>query len=114
MAKEQTAPDSRGEPTSVQHRWIGKRVSWEFGKDSYPGTIVRFRRSAARTALWHVRYDDGDSEDFSVREMAKSLVNEESEDEDGGAGAMSISESGDDDSDLNGTAEGGDTSDGDP
>ena len=63
-------------------------------------------------AIWQVHYDDGDKEDFSVREMAGSLVNEESEDEDGGAGEMSSSESGD--SDLNGNAEGADTSDGGP
>ena len=45
-------------------------------------------------------YDDGDKEDFSVREMAGSLVNEESEDDVGGTGELSSSESGD--SDLNG------------
>jgi hypothetical protein len=63
-------------------------------------------------AIWQVLYDDGDKEDFPVREMAGSLANEESEDEDGGAGKTSSSESGD--SDLNGNAEGADASDGDP
>jgi hypothetical protein len=62
-------------------------------------------------AIWQILHDDGDQEDFSVREMAGSLVNEESEDEDGGAGEMCSSESGD--SDSNGDAEGTDASDGD-
>jgi hypothetical protein len=62
--------------------------------------------------MWRVLYDDGDKEGFSVREMAGSLVNEESEDEDGGAGEMSSSESGD--SDMDSSTSEGDNSDGEP
>ena len=63
--------------------------------------------------MWYVLYDDGDKEDFSVREkMAGSLVNvnEEPEDDDGGAGEMSSSESGD--SDMRSSSSEGDDSDG--
>ena len=62
--------------------------------------------------IWQVHYDDGDKEDFSVREIAGSLVNVESEDEDGGKGEMGSSESGE--SELDDNAEGANASDGDP
>jgi hypothetical protein len=62
--------------------------------------------------IWRVLHDDGDREDFSVREMAGSLVNEESEDEDWGAGEMSSSEPGDSE-ELN-NVEGAENSDGEP
>ena len=70
--------------------------------------------------IWQVRYDDGDKEDFSAREVAASLVNEESEDEDGGAGELSgsasesESASESDDSEAQCNAEGGNTTDGGP
>jgi hypothetical protein len=35
--------------------------------------------------MWLVKYDDGDREDYSARELAAVLVSTESEDEDGGA-----------------------------
>ena len=73
MAKERTVPDSCGESKSVQHRWIGKRVSWMFGSESYLGTVVAFRKTPARTALWHIQYDDGDAEDFQLQDLLHGM-----------------------------------------
>ena len=93
---------------------IGRQILKQFTGGKWHRGLVKSSDLDVDTneTIWHVLYDDGDKEDFSVREMAGSLVNEESEDDGGGTGELSSSESGD--SDFNGSAEGAGTSDGDP
>ena len=76
-----TVEDTYREGDAVEARHRG-------GKNYYPGRINKVNNGGGTYA---VDYDDGDKEDFSVREIAGSLVNVESEDEDGGKGEMAQS-----------------------
>ena len=110
--------------TWVQHPTllIGRQMLKQFtGGKWHRGLVISTNvDEATNETIWQVRYDDGDKEDFSAREVAASLVNEESEDEDGGAGELSgsasesESASESDDSEAQCNAEGGNTTDGEP
>ena len=93
---------------------IGRQILKQFAGGKWHRGLVKSSDLDENTneAIWQILYDDGDQEDFSVREMAGLLVNEESEDEDGDTSEISSSESGD--SDTNCEAERNDDSDGDP
>jgi hypothetical protein len=45
-------------------RWFGKRVAKYFETRVYYGTIVEYQEP-----YWRVRYDDGDEEDFTEKEI---------------------------------------------
>ena len=55
--------------------YIGARVSKMFGADVYYGTITSYipAPSAKDDDLWHVLYDDDDSEDFDAKDLKKAL-----------------------------------------
>ena len=67
---------------------IGRQILKQFTGGKWHRGLVKSSDLDVDTneTIWQVLYDDGDKEDFSVREMAGSLVNEESEDDDGGTG----------------------------
>jgi hypothetical protein len=104
--------------TWVQHPTllIGRQILKQFTGGKWHRGLVHSTDidEATNETMWRIRYDDEDKEDFSARKVAASLVNEESEDEDGGAGEMSSSTFGSGDSESQGNAEGGDTSDDEP
>lgn len=58
------------------HSYVNSRVSKMFGEETYYGTITKY--IAAPTAkddhLWHVLYDDDDSEDFDAKDLKKALA----------------------------------------
>ena len=72
---------------------IGRQVQKLFaGGKWHRGTVTSTDVDEdTNTQMWLVKYDDGDREDYSARELAAVLVSTESEDEDAGSGRMSSS-----------------------
>ncbi len=61
--------------TTMSESYVGRCIQKQFGKDIYSGTITAWD---AEDNLYHVRYDDGDSEDLTDGEMQLCLIaNEE-------------------------------------
>ena len=58
------------------HSYVNSRVSKMFGDDTYYGTITKYiaAPSAKDDDLWHVLYDDDDSEDFDAKDLKKALA----------------------------------------
>ena len=52
------------------HRWLGARVAWPFGDETYAGTCLGWKRdSLLGYFVWFVSYDDGDTEVYNVAHM---------------------------------------------
>jgi hypothetical protein len=53
---------------------VGKRVAKKFGKKLYFGVIKeKWTEEKDGAAKWHVKYDDGDEEDFNEKELDSAL-----------------------------------------
>lgn len=52
--------------------FVGQRVAKDFDSDLHFGTVKRYDNDES-PAYWHVEYDDGDSEDYSKKDLTKAL-----------------------------------------
>jgi hypothetical protein len=53
---------------------IGKRIAKKFGKKNFFGAIKeKWLDGADSASRWHVKYDDGDEEDFNEKELDNAL-----------------------------------------
>jgi len=58
--------------TSPDH--VGKRVTKKFGKKNFYGEVKeKWTNDKDSSERWHVKYDDGDEEDFNEKELANAL-----------------------------------------
>lgn len=60
--------------TSNGRGFVGQRVANKFSDGVYYGTISSYNNGKSEVgALWHIDYDDGDAEDYDVRDLCKAL-----------------------------------------
>jgi len=58
--------------TSTDH--VGKRVTKKFGKKNFFGEVKeKWTNDKDSSERWHVKYDDGDEEDFNEKELGNAL-----------------------------------------
>ena len=67
VKKEKTKVVS-AEPTRA---FINTRIAKDFDGDIYFGTITECDSSENSSPLWHVKYEDGDEEDFDRKDLKK-------------------------------------------
>jgi len=64
--EEAVAADSSG--------FVGKRIAKKFSKKNYFGEIKeKWTEEKDSSSRWHIKYDDGDEEDFSEKEVESGL-----------------------------------------
>ena len=82
-AEEPPAPKrtkKRGRPPSKRKpdpsEWVLRRVGKKFDSGIYFGTIMEYVSASMSQdgEFWHVKYDDGDEEDFDESTLKKALV----------------------------------------
>jgi len=54
------------DPIKDPRYYLGKRIGKEFGEEIFFGNIVSYDDE-----LWHVKYDDGDEEDYDINDLKK-------------------------------------------
>lgn len=65
------APAGEKDPTSC---FVGSKVARDFDGEIFTGTISEyFPEEDGSLALWHVKYADGDEEDYDIDEVEKAL-----------------------------------------
>jgi hypothetical protein len=48
---------------------VGRTVHKQFGNTEYAGKVDRQRKNTNKTTLFHIRYDDDDEEELTLREI---------------------------------------------
>lgn len=57
---------------SEPHSFVGKRIAKDFSGDLYFGTVMDYD-DTEEPAVWHVEYDDGDNEDYFMKDLIEAL-----------------------------------------
>jgi hypothetical protein len=66
-----TVNSASSSSTLMPNTYVGRRIHKKFGRKMIPATITAWD---AEHDLYHVKYDDDDSEDLDINEMQRSLV----------------------------------------
>lgn len=61
-------------PTTIPEDHMGKRIAKKFRKKHYYGEVTElWSDEADGSPRWHIKYDDGDEEDFDAKELDSGL-----------------------------------------
>jgi len=80
-AKKKAEPTKKSTtPAQSGSSYVNKRIAKEFDNGIvYRGTVTKYTEDDSADGLWHILYDDGDEEDFSLSELEAGMKLFESE-----------------------------------
>ena len=80
-AKKKAEPTKKSTtPAQSGSSYVNKRIAKEFDNGIvYRGTVTKCSEDGSADGLWHILYDDGDEEDFSLSELEAGMKLFESE-----------------------------------